>query len=62
MRAAGTSPLDLRGIGPSGPARLLVEVGDITRFPTEAHLGSWAGTAPIDAVQLRNQTPGPTAS
>jgi hypothetical protein len=26
--------LDLHGIGPSGAARLVVEVGDITRFPT----------------------------
>ena len=30
-------------------ARLLVEVGDITRFPTKAHFASWNGTAPIDA-------------
>jgi transposase len=37
------------GIGPSGAARLLIEVGDITRFPSKAHLASWNGTAPIDA-------------
>src|SRR5438552_9136389 len=36
------------GIGPSGAARLLVEVGDITRFPNRAHFASWTGTAPID--------------
>jgi transposase len=41
--------MDLTGIGPSGAARLLVEVGDITRFPTKAHFASWNGTAPIDA-------------
>ena len=41
--------LDLHGIGPSGAARLLVEVGDITRFPDRNHLASWTGTAPIDA-------------
>jgi transposase len=29
--------------------RLLVEVGDITRFPSRAHFASWTGTAPIDA-------------
>ena len=29
--------------------RLLVEVADITRFPTKAHFASWNGTAPIDA-------------
>ncbi|MFI0445502.1 transposase [Actinomadura sp. 6N118] len=40
--------MDLHGIGPSGAARLLVEVGDITRFP-KPHFASWNGTAPIDA-------------
>ena len=49
VRQTGTHLLDLRGIGPSGAARLLVEVGDITRFPSKAHFGSWTGTAPIDA-------------
>jgi hypothetical protein len=41
--------MELTGIGPSGAARLLVEVGDITRFPNKAHFASWNGTAPIDA-------------
>ena len=41
--------MDLNGIGPSGAARLLVEVGDITRFPDRGHFASWNGTAPIDA-------------
>jgi transposase len=27
----------------------LVEVGDITRFPTKGHFASWTGSAPIDA-------------
>lgn len=49
VRATGTGLLDLNGIGPSGAARLLVEVGDITRFPNRAHFASWNGTAPIDA-------------
>jgi transposase len=49
VKATGTELLDLHGIGPSGATRLLVEVGDITRFPTKGHLASWAGTAPIDA-------------
>ena len=44
----GTTLTQLHGIGPSGAARLLVEVGDITRFPTRAHFASWTGTAPID--------------
>ena len=49
LDASGTTLTDLHGIGPSGAARLLVEVGDITRFPTKAHFASWNGTAPIDA-------------
>lgn len=49
VRATGTALMDLHGIGPSGAARLLVEVGDVTRFPTRGHFASWTGTAPIDA-------------
>jgi transposase len=49
VAATGTGLMDLPGIGPSGAARLLVEVGDITRFPNKAHFASWNGTAPIDA-------------
>src|SRR3954465_5567785 len=47
--STGTTLMDLPGIGPSGAARLLVEVGDITRFPDKGHFASWNGTAPIDA-------------
>jgi transposase len=49
LAATGTTLTDLHGIGPSGAARLLVEIGDITRFPSKAHFASWTGTAPIDA-------------
>ena len=49
LAATGTSVTGLHGMGPSGAARLLIEVGDITRFPTRAHFASWNGTAPIDA-------------
>lgn len=49
IRATGSSLLDLNGIGPTGAARLLVDVGDITRFPNRGHFASWNGTAPIDA-------------
>lgn len=49
LAETGTALTDLHGIGPSGAARLLVEVGDITRFPSKAHFASWTGTAPIDA-------------
>ena len=37
VAATGTGLLDLHGIGPSGAARLLAEVGDITRFPDRGH-------------------------
>jgi transposase len=49
LAATGSTLMQLHGIGPSGAARLLVEVGDITRFPNRAHFASWNGTAPIDA-------------
>jgi transposase len=49
VAGTGTGLLELHGIGPSGAARLLVEVGDITRFPDRNHFASWTGTAPIDA-------------
>jgi transposase len=49
LAETGTTLLALHGIGPSGAARLLVDVGDITRFPSRAHFASWTGTAPIDA-------------
>ncbi|MEU6206092.1 transposase [Micromonospora musae] len=49
VASTGTTLMDLHGIGPSGAARLLVEVGDITRVPSRAHFASWNGTAPIDA-------------
>jgi transposase len=49
VKQSGTTLLDLHGIGPTGAARLLVEVGDITRFPNKAHFASWNGTAPLDA-------------
>jgi transposase len=49
LAATGTTLTELNGIGPSGAARLLVEVGDITRFPSKAHFASWNGTAPLDA-------------
>ena len=49
LGATGTTLLDLHGVGPSGAARLLVEVGGITGFPNRDHFASWNGTAPIDA-------------
>ena len=40
LKATGTTLTDLNGIGPSGAARLLIKVGDITRFPSKAHFAS----------------------
>jgi transposase len=49
IAATGSTLLDLNGIGPSGAARLLGDIGDVSRFPDRAHFASWNGTAPIDA-------------
>jgi transposase len=49
LAATATTLTSLHGIGPSGAARLLAEVRDITRFPDKAHFASWNGTAPIGA-------------
>jgi transposase len=49
LAATATTLTSLHGIGPSGAARLLAEVRDVTRFPDRAHFASWNGTAPIDA-------------
>lgn len=47
--AGGSRPMDLHGVGAVVAARLLVQVGDITRFPDRNHCASWNGSAPIDA-------------
>jgi len=49
VEATGSTLLELNGIGPSAAARLLGDIGDISRFPTRGHFASWNGTAPIDA-------------
>jgi transposase len=50
----GSTLMDLHGIGPSSAARLMIEVGDINRFPDRNHFASWNGTAPIDASSGEN--------
>jgi transposase len=47
--ASGSHLMDLYGVGPAGAARILADVGDVTRFPDRNHFASWTGTAPIDA-------------
>jgi transposase len=60
VEATGSTLMSLPGMGPQGAARLLVEVRDVTRFPTAAHFASWTGTAPIDASKAsgRARRPG----
>lgn len=49
VSAAGSSLRDLNGIGPSGAARLIGDIGDVARFASASHFASWNGTAPIEA-------------
>jgi len=49
IAAAGSTLQRLHGIGPAVAARLIGDVGDITRFASRNHFASWNGTAPIDA-------------
>src|SRR2546429_102081 len=49
VKASGSSLQKLNGIGPSGAARLVGDIGDIRRFASRGHFASWNGTAPLDA-------------
>ncbi len=49
VQATGSGLQNLNGIGPSGAARLLGDVTDISRFASRGHFASWNGTAPLDA-------------
>ena len=49
VAARGSNLMDLFGVGPAGAARILCDVGDVTRFPDRNHFASWTGTAPLDA-------------
>src|SRR3954468_12747604 len=49
VASTGSRLQNLHGIGPSGAARLLGDIGDISRFASRAHFASWNGTAPLDA-------------
>ena len=49
VTARGSTLMNLHGIGPSGAARLLADVGDIHRFASRDRFASWNGTAPLDA-------------
>ena len=47
--ASGSTLMDLPGIGPIGAARILADVGDVSRFADRNRFASWTGTAPLDA-------------
>jgi transposase len=55
VQARGSTLLELNGIGPSGAARLLADVGDIHRFADRDKFASWNGTAPLDASSGNQQ-------
>jgi transposase len=55
ITARGSTLLELNGIGPSGAARLLADVGDIHRFADRDRFASWNGTAPLDASSGNQQ-------
>ena len=46
--ASGSRPMDLPGIGPIAAARILADVGDVSRFADRNRFASWTGTAPLD--------------
>jgi transposase len=48
VASTGSTLQDLHGIGPSGAARLIGDVSDVSRFTSRGHFASWNGTAPID--------------
>ena len=57
IAATGSKLQQLHGLGPSVAARLLGDIGDISRFASRNHFASWNGTAPIDAFLGRAAPP-----
>jgi len=47
--ARGSHLMDHHGVGPVVAARVLADVGDISRFADRNRFASWTGTAPLDA-------------
>jgi transposase len=47
--ARGSTLMDLSGVGPVVAARILADVGDVSRFADRNRFASWTGTAPLDA-------------
>ncbi|WP_246001797.1 transposase [Allorhizocola rhizosphaerae] len=55
VAATGGNLLRLNGIGPSGAARLLGDIVDISRFADRGHFASWNGTASLEASSGNQQ-------
>ncbi|WP_183096437.1 IS110 family transposase [Nocardioides stalactiti] len=49
VKDSGSTLMDLRGVGPIVAARVLADVGDVTRFADRNRFASWTGTAPVEA-------------
>jgi len=49
IAATGSMLTDLPGVGDIVAARVLAEVGDVTRFADRNRFASWTGTAPLEA-------------
>jgi transposase len=55
VRQSNTTLMDICGVGPIVAARILGEVGDVHRFPTQATFAATNGTAPIAASSGRTE-------
>lgn len=49
VAVSGTTVTEIRGISDVLAAKIIGQIGDISRFPSADHLASYAGTAPIEA-------------
>ena len=49
VKARQSHLMDIHGIGPVVAARILADVGDVSRFADRNRFASWTGTAPLDA-------------
>ena len=49
VQASGSTLTELPGVGVIVAARVLTEVGDVTRFADRNRFASWTGTAPLEA-------------
>ncbi|MFF5125090.1 transposase [Dactylosporangium aurantiacum] len=62
VKDSGSGLLELNGIGPSGAARLIGDIGGIRRCTSRGHFASWNAAAPLDASsgdQQRRPSPLP---